>query len=72
MRNQCMLPLARLPDAAPIVGELGPLLTLTLSEVSSAQRRDERALCDALIHHHHYLSHGGSVGDYAQMPIMCS
>lgn len=63
MRSQWMLPLALLPDAAPIVGELGPLLPLTLCEVSPAQRRDERALFDALLHHHHYLSHGGSIGE---------
>ena len=63
MRSQRMLATTRLPDAVPIVGDLGPLLPLTLSEVSTAGRRDERALLDALLHHHHYLSHGGSVGE---------
>jgi hypothetical protein len=63
MRSQRMLAPARLPDAAPIVGQLDLLLPLTLSEVSSASRPDERAVFDALLHHHHYLSHGGSIGE---------
>ena len=63
MRSQRMLAAVQLPDSAPIVGELGPLLPLTLNEVSASGRRDELALFDALLHHHHYLSHGGCVGE---------
>jgi hypothetical protein len=46
-----------------MVGELGPFLPLTLSEVSTTPGSDQRALFEGLLHHHHYLSHGGSVGE---------
>jgi hypothetical protein len=63
MRSQRMLAPDLLPDSAPMVGDLGSLLPLTMSELSPDGRRDERALFDALLHHHHYLSHGGCVGE---------
>ena len=52
--------------AAPITGALAELLPLTLREVSCETFRAERALFDALLYRHHYLSHRSSVGENLQ------
>ena len=49
-----------------IARSLSDLLPLTLSEVSIQKQPGQRALFDALLHHYHYLSHRGSVGENMQ------
>jgi hypothetical protein len=76
----------RLPDSSlaaaqgPISDSLGRLLPLNISECSSADKiPDQRALFDALLHAHHYLSHRSSIGenlkylvrDTHQRPLAC-
>jgi hypothetical protein len=52
---------------APITGPLKELLPLHISECSHADKASgQRALFDALLHQHHYLSHRGSVGENLQ------
>lgn len=52
---------------APISEPLNPLLPLVLSECSHADKASgQRALFDALLHQHHYLSHRSSVGENLQ------
>jgi len=56
--------LPALPEACPpIATSLSDLMPVTLSEVSGRACSEERALFDALLHHHHYLSHRGTVGE---------
>lgn len=52
--------------AVPITGALAQLLPLTIQELSWEPRRTERALFDALLYRHHYLSHRSSVGENLQ------
>ncbi len=62
--------LPALPEpGAPIAVPLADLMPVTLSEISGPGS-EERTLFEALLHHHHYLSHRSTVGDYAQLPIM--
>lgn len=63
----------RLPDSSlaapqgPIGDPLGRLLPLKISECSCADKiPGQRALFDALLHAHHYLSHRSSVGENLQ------
>jgi Druantia protein DruA len=52
---------------APVTGELKELLPLQISECSHADKASgQRALFDALLHQHHYLSHRGSIGENLQ------
>lgn len=52
---------------APLSESLDRLLPLVLSECSPANKAaGERALFDALLHQHHYLSHRSSVGENLQ------
>jgi len=52
---------------APINGPLKELLPLHISECSHVDKASgQRALFDALLHQHHYLSHRGSVGENLQ------
>jgi hypothetical protein len=52
----------------PIAETLGALLPLTLSECSQARKAaaGPRALFNALLRQHHYLSHSGTVGENLQ------
>jgi hypothetical protein len=67
MRHK-QLPAAGLAEPQALVSEpLKRLLPLVVSECSQAiQRVGERALFDALLHQHHYLSHRSSVGENLQ------
>jgi len=67
MRHK-QLPAAGLAEPQALVSEpLKRLLPLVVSECSQAiQRAGERALFDALLHQHHYLSHRSSVGENLQ------
>lgn len=63
----------QLPDSGlaapqtPIIDPLGRLLPLHICECSGADKiPDQRALLDALLHVHHYLSHRSSVGENLQ------
>jgi len=52
---------------APVSGPLKELRPLFLSECSHVDKASgQRALFDALLHQHHYLSHRGSVGENLQ------
>ena len=52
---------------APITGPLKQLLPLQISECSHGDKASgQRALFDALLQQHHYLSHRGSVGENLQ------
>jgi len=52
---------------APVTGPLKELLPLHISECSRADKASgQRALFDALLHQHHYLSHRSSVGENLQ------
>ena len=54
-------------EQAPVTGPLKELLPLHISECSRADRASgQRALFDALLHQHHYLSHRSSVGENLQ------
>jgi hypothetical protein len=52
---------------APVTGSLKELLPLQISECSHGDKASgQRALFDALLHQHHYLSHRGCVGENLQ------
>lgn len=55
---------APLPVPVPLVQPLKTLRPLVITEVSA--QASERALCEALLHQHHYLSYRGSVGENLQ------
>jgi hypothetical protein len=52
--------------AVPITGALAGLLPLTIRELSQGTHHAERALFDALLYRHHYLSHRSTVGENLQ------
>jgi len=55
-----------LPEpGAPIAVPLADLMPVTLSEISGPGS-EERTLFEALLHHHHYLSHRSTVGENLQ------
>jgi hypothetical protein len=53
-------------SGAPIAVPLAELMPITLSEISVGSYCEQRALMDALLHHHHYLSHRSTVGENLQ------
>lgn len=53
-----------LPVPLPLDQPLGTLLPLAITEVSAPA--SQRAICEALLHQHHYLSHRSSVGENLQ------
>lgn len=79
MRPKAMPVLAVAAPAGPITGTLNQLLPLHIAEVSPMRHRAERALFDALLQRHHYLSHRSTVGenlqylvrDRAGRPVAC-
>lgn len=67
MRHKQLPPLDLAAPQAPVTEGLKALLPLVISECSHAHRSPgQRALFDALLHHHHYLSHRSSVGENLQ------
>jgi len=66
--RQKRLPQAGLAIAqAPVTGPLKELVPLQINECSRGDKASgQRALFDALLHQHHYLSHRGSVGENLQ------
>jgi hypothetical protein len=50
----------------PVLGALGALLPLALSEVSTGPDRDARARFESLLRQHHYLGYRGPVGQNLQ------
>jgi hypothetical protein len=66
MRQKAPPGLAAAAPAVPITGPLAALLPLNLREVSPATHRAERAVFEALLHRHHYLSHRSAVGENLQ------
>lgn len=66
MRPKPRLTLAVPTPAVPITEALTKLLPLTLRELSGESHRAERALFEALLYRHHYLSHRGTVGENLQ------
>jgi hypothetical protein len=54
------------PEASPVNLALSDLLPLTLKEISLQKLPEQRALFEALLQHHHYLGHRGSVGENLQ------
>lgn len=61
---------APFPKPGPIHRALSELLPLTLKEISRQKRPEQRALFEALLHHHHYLSHRGCVGENLQYLVL--
>lgn len=57
---------APFPEVSFVNLVLSDLLPLTLNEISHQKLPAQRALFDALLHHHHYLSHRGCVGENLQ------
>ena len=67
MRHKQMPEPALAAPQAPVTEPLKQLLPLVISECSQADGApSQRALFDALLHHHHYLSHRSSVGENLQ------
>lgn len=67
MRHKRLPELALAAPQAPVTEALKALLPLVISECSCAdEAHGQRALFDALLHHHHYLSHRSSVGENLQ------
>jgi len=67
MRHKRLPELDLAAPRAPVTEALKALLPLVISECSRADAADgQRALFDALLHHHHYLSHRSSVGENLQ------
>ena len=81
MRHKRVAPLDMAAPQAPVTGPLKRSLPLILNECSRAApaRVGQRALFDALLYRHHYLSHRSSVGenlqylvcDAAARPLAC-
>ena len=57
---------AALGPELPVLGTLGSLLPLTISEVSTVPNRDARARFESLLRQHHYLGYHGPVGQNLQ------
>ena len=66
MRHKAKPSLDVAAPLAPIVGALSGLLPLSIGEVSHKSQRADRALFDALLCQHHYLSHCSTVGENLQ------
>ena len=54
------------PPGSPLMGPLGLLLPLILTEVSVGPGAALRSLCEGLLHRYHYLGHRGGVGENLQ------
>src|ERR1035438_8914996 len=72
MRHKPMPTSQELVWESPLRADLGTLLPLEISEVSTVAGTPPRALFENLLHRHHYLSYRSAVGDYAPMGIMLS
>lgn len=67
MRLKGLPPLGLAAPQAPVSEPLKRLLPLVISECSCGDPvPGQRAAFEALLHQHHYLSHGGSVGENLQ------
>jgi hypothetical protein len=68
MRRKRLPALDLAAPQAPVTGPLKALLPLAIQECSRADQTQvgQRALFDALLHRHHYLSHRSSVGENLQ------
>ena len=66
MRQKAVLAVPPPAQPLPLVGSLSALLPLAITEVSTSGHAPERALFEALLQQHHYLSHRGSVGENLQ------
>ncbi len=67
MRQKRLLQPGLAAAQAPVTGALKELLPLHINECSRADKASgQRALFDALLHQHHYLSHRSSVGENLQ------
>jgi hypothetical protein len=67
MRHKRLPELDLAAPQAPVTEALKALLPLVISECSCPDEAPgQRALFDALLHHHHYLSHRSSVGENLQ------
>jgi hypothetical protein len=66
MRQKPMLGLAPPVSGAPLNQSLETLLPLVITEVSGLAGSQPRALFEALLHQHHYLSYRSSVGENLQ------
>ena len=54
------------PEVRSVNLSLCDVRPLTLEEISGSKLPGHRALFEALLHHHHYLGHRGSVGENLQ------
>jgi hypothetical protein len=54
------------PEVRSVNLSLCDVRPLTLEEISASKLPGHRALFEALLHHHHYLGHRGSVGENLQ------
>ena len=67
MRHKRLPPPSLAVAQAPVTESLEELLPLLIRECSHVDKAGgQRALFDALLHEHHYLSHRGSVGENLQ------
>ena len=67
MRHKQLPPSVLAVAQAPVINPLKRVLPLVISECSHADKAPgQRALFDALLHQHHYLSHRSSVGENLQ------
>ncbi len=67
MRHKRLPELDLAAPQAPVTEALKALLPLVINECSRADgAHGQRALFDALLHHHHYLGHRSSVGENLQ------
>ncbi|MFZ4701783.1 MAG: Druantia anti-phage system protein DruA [Candidatus Methylumidiphilus sp.] len=58
------------PGMSPVNHALADLLPLTLNEISRQKLSGQRACFEALLQHHHYLGHRGSVGENLQYLVL--
>ena len=61
---------APFPGMSPVNHALADLLPLTLNEISRQKLSGQRACFEALLQHHHYLGHRGSVGENLQYLVL--
>jgi hypothetical protein len=66
MRHKRMQTPQELVLESPLLADLGTLLPLAISEVSTAAGTSPRALFESLLHRHHYLSYRSPVGENLQ------
>ena len=61
---------APFPAMSSVNHALADLLPLTLNEISRQKLSGQRACFEALLQHHHYLGHRGSVGENLQYLVL--